>query len=175
MPKFNEFSQNEMDISYGCLFCKTGSEKELTKTLQSIEGIQAIAPERQYRRRINGTMKILTEILFPGYVFFRVLSGFDALKLLRYADVLKLLTTEKKWQLQNADAEFAQWLFQQGNVLTFSQAYFEGDRIRIIDGPLKNYEGMIMKVNRRFQNAQIVLSFRELQIKVWLGYEKIAK
>lgn len=173
MPNFVESTKNKAYIAYGCIFCKTGSEKTVARALNTNVDVQAIAPERKYRRRVNGKMKEQTEILFPGYVFFRAPIDFDSIKLLRYTDVYKLLTTEKEWMLRNADADFAQWLFKQGEVLEFSNAYFEGDRIRIASGPLKDYEGQITRVNKRFQNAQIVLNFHSLQIKVWLGYEQM--
>lgn len=173
MPSFKEHQLSKSGVGYGCLFCKTGSEVEVAKELQSFDEIEALAPERKYRRRINGEMDIRSEILFPGYVFIKAPTNFDVGKLLRYSNTYRLLTTDKEWLLTGNDAGFVQWLFEQGTELGFSQAYFEGEKIRIVSGPLKDYEEAIIRVNKRFQNALVILSFNKLQIRVCLGYELV--
>lgn len=59
-------------------------------------------------------------------------------------------------------------------MLGLSQAYKEGDRIRIVSGPLKDMEGKIRRVDKRGMSGQVILSFCRRDIPVWLGFEMIA-
>ena len=89
-------------------------------------------------------------------------------------NVIRILSTDNGvWQLQGEDKRFAQWLFQYDGLLGFSQAYKEGDQIRIISGPLKDMEGRIKRIDKRGMSGQVVLSFSGREIPVWLGFELI--
>jgi hypothetical protein len=72
------------------------------------------------------------------------------------------------WQLQGEDERFVRWLFQYDGLLGFSKAYKEGDRIRIISGPLKDMEGKIRRVDKRGMSGQVILSFYGKDVPVWL-------
>jgi transcriptional antiterminator NusG len=41
-----------------------------------------------------------------------------------------------------------------------------GDRIKIIEGPLKNFHGIVQSVNRRKSRARIMLNFLQKERKV---------
>lgn len=53
------------------------------------------------------------------------------------------------------------------------QAYKEKDRIRIVSGPLKDMEGKIKRVDKRGCSGQVILSFHDKVVPVWLGFEII--
>ena len=56
-----------------------------------------------------------------------------------------------------------------------TDAYFdEGNRIRILDGFLKDYEGSIIRVDRRHRSVQVKLMFQGKTLTTWLGYEDIS-
>ena len=172
MPMMNtENNQQGQNNEYGCLFCRTGYEKKLLSILRVIDGFNPLLPEKIARRRTGGQFVEETVILFPGYIFFQANGGFDIHSLSEYSDVIRVLTNScGEWPLQGADKEFAQWLFQNDGCFGLSQAFYVGDRIRIISGPLKDLEGQIKKVNRRFQSGLVVLRFGARDMNVWLNF-----
>lgn len=180
--------------SLGCLFCKTGKEQAIVRQFEeSFPSGRAIAPTKSRYRRAKGVVTEEREILLPGYVFFEVDECSEERKLLRASisakqendllselqffsrkeDVLKLLRySDGDWQLHGSDSLFAEMLFRTDGNIDVSQAYFdEGDRIRILSGFLKDYEGCITRVNRKTRTAEIHVDFHEKNVTMWLGYE----
>lgn len=161
---------------YGCLFCRTGREKRIAGEIETeLADIRVVFAEKLRRRRQGHSSVEECVPLFPGYLFFRAGDDLDVRKLSRHADVYKLLRDgEGIWQLRGEDRALAHELFRSNGVVGFSKAYYEGDRIRITDGPLKAYEGRIMRVNRRQQTAQIAL-LGSREVTAWLGFELIER
>jgi len=173
----NRGNNGSPDYSYGCIFCITGHESRAMRMLQELAPqAEFMVPQKKRRRRIKGKMHEETEILFSGYIFFRAERGEGLPALSRVPGVIRVLADKDgAWQLSGDDEAFAVWLFTQGETIGFSKAYYEGDRVRIVSGPLKNYEGYITKVNRRFQSGQITVRFAEREMKVWLGLDLVDK
>ena len=172
----------------GCIFCKSGKEQDVVRRFGiSFPGSRAIVPTRtRYRRTREGVFEEQVTLL-PGYVFFEMeppLAGEPAdgvepalrafcrtdsvLKLLRYSD--------GNWQLHGADDRFAQMLFKAGGNIGISRAYFdEGRRIRILEGFLKDYEGSVVRVNKKNKMVEVSVDFQEKRVSMWLGYELVAE
>ena len=162
-------------IAYGCVFCITGKEQALADRIQSTcPNVQAITM-RQMKYRTHKKVKTQEEaIVLPGYIFFKAPVDMEPSECFPRQDILRVLTPEKwHWQLMGEDEKFAHWLFQYNGLLDFSKAYREGDRIKIISGPLKDMEGQITRIDKRGCSGQVVLSFNGKSIPVWLGFELI--
>lgn len=163
---------------YGCVFCQTGREAFVAQTIEkNMEDVSAIVPRKLRLRHLDGVPVEEEVILFPGYVFI-CLKGkipiWETLK--RQSNVYALLTdVDGEWVLSGSDREIAKLFFEAGGTIGFSKAYYEGNRIRIIDGFLKGYEGSIDKVNHRAKTARVNVLFREKKITMWLGFELIEK
>ena len=126
--------------------------------------------------------------MLPGYVFFQItedesrtqatpdanLSGLldfsqidSVLRLLRYSD--------GTWRLFGADDAFARVLFEaEGNIGLSQACYDRGNRIRILNGFLKDYEGCITKVNRKKKTVEVTVDLQGKKVILWLGYELVA-
>ena len=161
---------------YGCLFCKVGSEKTVAREISDdTKGVLAIVPERLRYRRSQGTATEEKAILFPGYVFFETDDlDYRARELNRHRDVYRvLMTSDGEWALDGSDREFAERFFENNGLIGFSKAYKENDRIRILDGFLKENEGKIIRVNMHAKTAQVRVRFCDKDIDMWLGFELI--
>ena len=135
-----------------------------------------IVPRQQKRKTIRGITHTEEAILFPGYIFFTAPVNMESTLELSNEYTLSILTTDRDdWRLYGADARIAQWLFTYNGILTFSKTYQEGDRIRIIEGPLKSVEGSIERIVKRDRSAQVALHFCNRIIKIWLGFEILEK
>ena len=161
--------------AYGCVFCITGKEQTVADRIErTCPDIQATTV-RKMRYRTQNKVKTREEtIALPSYVFFKAPVDTTPSACFPKQDILRVLTTEKwNWQLVGGDEKFARWIFRYDGLLDFSKAYREGDRIKIISGPLKDMEGQITRIDKRGCSGQVVLSFNGKSVPVWLGFEMI--
>ncbi len=159
-------------FGYGCLFCKTGCEALVAQRMEfSYEAITATPVTILKRRSKQGVKTLQPEILLPGYVFFKApLTFYPRLKL--PDDSIKLLKSQDgEWQLFGFDRKFASWVIEQNGEIGLSKAYKIGERITIQQGPLKDLEGYITKIDKRNKSGQVVLVINGREIRVWLGFE----
>ena len=173
-------NDTEKTHNYGCFHCMAGKEESTLQQVNRLsDGIVANVPTKLRYRRFAGQAVEESVILFPGYVFVRVDDGIeveDFRDMARRVSNARLLTDmDGKWPLQSADAVLAKTFFDQQGVIGFSKAFYEGDRIRVVDGFLKAYEGQITRVNHRARTAEITVHIQNKLFRAWLGYELIEK
>lgn len=163
------------DAAYGCIFCITGKEQIVADQIQLACPEVCAVTMRQLKYRTHKKVKTREEaIVFPGYVFFRAPSYVEPIHRFPRKNIIRVLTLDDgRWQLTGEDKSFVRWLFQYNGLLGFSQAYKENDRIRIVSGPLKDMEGKIKRVDKRGCSGQVILSFHDKEVPVWLGFEII--
>ena len=175
-------------ISRGCFFCKSGKEKDVIRHFMTVfPNDRAVAPTRtRYRRTKDAAIEEQVPLL-PGYVFFEIQeSGTPAPEILdgllqalldfsRSDSVLRLLRySDSDWRLQGFDDRFAELLFNTNGNIGISQAYFDkGNRIRILDGFLKDYEGSITSVSRKMRTVEVCVDLQGKKVSMKLGYELV--
>lgn len=175
-------------VSRGCYFCKSGKEAEVVRHFAvAFTNGEAIAPTRTRIRRTHDAAIEERVTLLPGYVFFQITEDEsrtpptpDALlsALLDFSrtdSVLKLLRySDGTWRLFGSDDVFARMLFETGGNIGLSQAYYDrGNRIRILNGFLKDYEGYITNVNRKKKTVEVTVDLQGKKAVMWLGYELV--
>lgn len=168
-------SIREKEDGYGCVFCRTGYEHRVAEEIcEYCAEIRTIVPVKQRYRRQAGQLLEETVILFPGYVFFRARMDLEVKRALKGDNVFKLLyPSENSWALTGEDRALVEMLFRSDGRIGFSTAYYEGGRIRIIDGFLKNYEGSIIRVNHRAKTAQVKVKLNDKDFLLWIGFELV--
>ena len=172
VPDTPDFSE---PYDYGILYCRTGTENQVARDMQLLlPASRALCPVRLRYRRVGDKMLEEKASLFPGYIFFRLSENTDLSILRMNGLIYKILTDhEGYWQLHGADRALAEKIFADEGVFGFSKAFYVNDRIHIVDGPLKDYEGQITKVNHRKRTAQVVMDVKGISMTVWLGFELI--
>jgi transcription termination/antitermination protein NusG len=163
--------------AYGCVFCITGKEEVIANNiLKDCPGVQATTVRQVKRKTVNGSTSLLTQIVFPGYVFLESEPGNEYVFRIPKDGALKLLTTSNRsWQLYGSDERFARWVFSLNGLISLSKAYQEGDQVKVISGPLKDLEGYILRVDKRNQSGQVSLIFNNRMVKTWLGFEYVER
>ena len=159
--------------SFSCLFCMTGKERTVAKTIENQhKEVQARAVSQIKRHTVGGVTTLIDQILIPSYVFVRLPSNSDVHDLAKPDGLINVLTySDGDWRLIGEDEDYVNWIFKYDGVLPLSRAHQIGDRIVIIDGPLKDFEGQITKVDKRNRCGQVLLNFAGRQQKVWLGFD----
>lgn len=143
---------------------------------RQIPGIRAVAAKQVKRYTEKGVTQLKESILFPGYVFFETSDeAFSPVGFFGDGIIRALTTVGGDWRLSGLDERFAQWLFSYDGVIKLSTAYQQGDKVRIIAGPLKDMEGQIIRIDRRNKSGQVALVFNNMVIKAWLGFEWVER
>ena len=158
----------------GCLYCY-GSN--IDRAIEAFKGfypnMRLVYPLKSRHHRTKGVVWEEIVPLLPGYLFFETEEDLPKQELARTNYLLRLLTyTNGEWMLRGDDDQFAKTMFQSDGRIGFSKAYYdESRRLHIIDGFLKPYENSIVRVDHRYQAAEIGITFQEKPIRLWLGFE----
>jgi len=169
--------------AYGCVFCVTGKELIAAQQIERAYGDVRAVVARQLKimsskGKENAREEITYEkILYPGYIFFEAPTDKDMFgRMQKDENIISVLSTGAgDWQLYGSDAKLVQWFFSYGGLLPFSEGYKDGDRIRIIKGPLKDLEKSIICVDKHRKNALVAITFCNREIKTWLKFELFEK
>jgi transcriptional antiterminator NusG len=119
------------------------------------------------------TVKEIRPII-PGYVFFSNNSEPDWKKMQNYEYIYyPLRYSDNTKELRNNDLQFVQWLVRHNGDIGISKVIQIGSWIKIVEGPLKEYEGKIKKINKRQKCAEIEIDTDKIINRIWLSYELI--
>ena len=164
---------NEIKKAYGCLFCITGKENVVANCIQIYnKNVLATAACQTMRHTSQGVTRLQNDVILKGYVFFETSADANIDDLLPPYDILSVLSySDGDWRLFGDDLEYAKWIFKYNGVLPLSKAYKVGDRIYIIDGPLKDMESNITRIDKRNRSGQVTINFAGREQKVWLGFD----
>ena len=111
-------------------------------------------------------------VLIKGYVFIYVPKNYDIRYIRSDNNPYKIL----KWQIElgklfGDDLAYAEWVLQQDGLIGVSKAIKVNQKVKIVDGPLAELEGYIVKYDPRNRNCLVELHFMNREIKTWLPFE----
>jgi transcriptional antiterminator NusG len=157
--------------AYFCVFCETGKES-IVETLLKDLGYNIISSLTERNILKNGkTIKEYRPII-PGYVFFGNKGEPDWIKIKKIGYILyPLKYSDNIKQLHGQDLKFIEWLIRHNGSIGISKAIQVGTKIKIIEGPLKEYEGNIIKINKRQKCVAVEINTESIINTVWLSYE----
>lgn len=129
-------------------------------------------------KKYQGRWHKETNVLFPGYVFVitdTVEDLFQELK--KIPDFTKLLGEYKGevFPIYSKEVQHLLKYDQEDHIVDMSTGYIEGDRIIITDGPLKDYDGFIRKIDRHKRIVFIETEVFDQVITMKVGLEIISK
>jgi len=161
----------------------TGKEDEFAKRVASVPGLEskALVPKRVLPPKRGEKAGNEIRTLFPGYVFLAIDSGtIDAeqrwaIRSTRFF-VRTLPSSAEPRPLKEKDRRLLAHFMSFGKVADISKVRFDlDDRIVVIEGPLKDLEGLIVKVDKRKRRAKIRLDMCENSFLVDMGFEILDK
>ena len=128
--------------------------------------------------RVHGVNKTKKVPMFPGYLFLHTSKPKDLYErvssstgkyIFKYCRVLK--TGNYLTCLSDAEAENIDVLCGRNHVISMSEGYMTGDKLKIVAGPLKDMEGKIVKIDRHKRCAFIEVDFLGGIRKLKVGLE----
>jgi transcription termination/antitermination protein NusG len=148
------------------------SAVELNINKLNLEKMKVFLPKRKIKIKKKNVINDRIIPLYPGYIF---IIGFwdieEAKKILSVNNAVNFVGGLSKPGIINKEEKELIKGITENSVVEYSKAVKEGNRIKIISGPLKQLEGVIVSVDRRKQRAVVNLPLLNTSIKVVLSFE----
>jgi len=161
-------------INYYCIFCETSKELIVEKILKGL-GLNVISALVERNIFKNGEWIRELRSIIPGYVFFESNCEPDWKKIIENTFIYyPLRYSDKSKNLKNNDLIFIKWLKGQNGSVKISKVMEIGNKIQILEGPLKEFEGQIIKINKKQKCACVKIDGEGLKSTAWLSYEIIS-
>jgi len=159
-----------------------GGEEEKTadmiRKLASPEYLEeCFVPKRERLKKFHGCWNKVEEVLFHGYAF-AVSDSPEELyeELKRIPKLTKVLGREEGWflGLGEKEEEFVRRIGDEGHKTSLSKVVVEeGKRIRVVDGPLKDYMGDVVKVDLHKRELVMRVEFMGRKMELKMGIEMV--
>ena len=171
-------------MNYYTIQVKTRTEKKFIKRFTAVNknsGIKLYFPEKEVFIRKEGLTKKQIAAILPCYIFIEVDSD-DSIQnyywLLRKTEgfVRFLRSNHDISPISGSDLEMILYFIKKiGPIAVQSKVIFdENSRIVVLEGPLKGFEGKIIRVDKRKGRARIKLDLYEESHWVDLSFEVMA-
>jgi transcription termination/antitermination protein NusG len=156
----------ESAAAWYAIWTKSNCERLVAQQL-SAKGFAPFLPEMPTRSRRNGKSHFVPLPMFPGYLFLRhSMEKSSYIEILKARGIVRIL--EGGWNrltpLADDEVESIQRLIDSG-VPVFPHVYFrQGDRVRVVEGPLAGVEGIFLR--DKPHKGRLVVSVNLLQTSV---------
>ena len=166
-----DFLENGFD-SY-VFFTLSNKEVDLAEELNGkYEDLYALVLKRMMHRSDHGRKWDEETVLIKGYVFIYVPKGYDIRYIRSDNNPYRIL----KWKLElgklfGDDYRYSEWVLQQDGLIGVSKAIKVNEKVKIIDGPLADFEGYIVQYSKRNRNCLVEVNFMNQTIRTWLPFE----
>ncbi len=135
--------------------------------------------KREKLKKFHGRWNKVEEVLFQGYVF--VISGkpkelYEELK--QVPKLTKVLGREKDYfgELGESERRIIESIDNQNHKTALSKVVVgEGKWIQVIGGPLKGYEGNIVKMNLHKREVEVEVEFMGRKMELKMGIEMVSR
>ena len=151
----------------------SGKEEDLAEELNGkYEDTYCLVLRRMVHRSEHGRKWDEEAVLIKGYVFIYVPSNYDIRYIRSDNNPYKIL----KWQLDlgklfGEDLEYAAWVLKQNGLIGVSKAIRVNQKVKIVEGPLAELEGYIIKYSPRNRNCLVEINFMNRKVQTWLPFE----
>lgn len=166
-----DFLENGFD-SY-VFFTLSNKEVDLAEELNGkYDDLYALVLKRMMHRSDHGKKWDEESVLIKGYVFIYVPKGYDIRYIRSDNNPYRIL----KWQLElgklfGDDYRYSEWVLQQNGLIGVSKAIKVNEMVKIVDGPLADFEGYIVKYSKHNRNCLVEVNFMNQTIRTWLPFE----
>ena len=157
-------------MGWYALFVETGKEeqvkKHINKTMSSSDAsipYELLIAKREIREKKDGMVRTVVKRMFPGYILLEtesILEFYLRLKTTRcehYFGILRNGGYFKEVRLEEISNII--YMSDSDGVIGSSDVFVENGRIIVTNGPLKNYDGFIKKIDRRKHRVKALFMF----------------
>ena len=136
---------------------------------------RCIVPYRRKREFYGGTSIFVEKLLFPSYVFVETNRIEDfAERLQWYPGKNEILATGDYFcPIYKEEEYFLTSMLGPDDVIDTSTGYMDGDRVKVVSGPLMGYEDKIRRIIWRKSLAVLEMTLYDRKVKTTLGLDKV--
>ena len=165
------------------IWTSTGSESKLCSWIKDYISNnlyeKCFVPFVEQNRKVKGEWKTSKKPLFPGYLFVKT----DEVRIECFSQKLKhselfavILSTDGDFTpVSDEETYLIDNAYSNDGTLGSSIGMIEGDKIKILSGPLIGLEGAIRHINRHKRTATIELNMFGRTSRINIGLEIISK
>lgn len=156
-----------------------GTETRTADMIQKLASqnclVECFVPKRERLKKFHGCWNKVEDVLFRGYVFAvseRPEELYEELK--RIPALTRVLGREEGWfvGLGQQEENFVRGIGDEKHKTYISKITIqEGKKIRVVDGPLKDYEGAVVKVDLHRKEATVKVEFMGRKLDLKMGIE----
>ncbi len=171
--------EREKVLMWYVLWTTVGNEEKMREMVNShIDHAlftRCIVPYRRKREIHRGISIFVNKLLFPSYVFVETNQINDFAKLLRWypGKNVILQTGDIFCPIYEEEEFFLTDMLGNDDIIDSSKGYIDGDRVRVISGPLRGYEDRIKKVIWRKSLAILALTLYNRKFEAALGLDRV--
>ncbi len=155
-----------------CVYCKSGFEEYVANAIKIKLNVEVFFPCKQMKEKRKGEWQVKEKPITPGYIFIYSKKKLAFEKDMNITNLYKILQYEDKTkELIGQDYEYALLIYKHSGCLETSKIMTSGSEVRIIDGPLKNLNGKIIKLDKHKKKAWIETVFFNELTTITLGVE----
>ncbi len=170
-------------MNYYFIACRTGGELRVKEHLLKYfdreleDEVDICVPMRRMIDRRKGKKIMTDHPILPGYLLISSDISLDDF----CSDVHRLpgcygflRNLDKSIELHGPDYEYAAWIMHnQGTIQPSKVVYKKGEPIKIIEGPMKDFMGTIVKVDYRHNRVVVEFEFAQVIRQVSMPVEFI--
>ena len=156
-----------------CLMCMTGHESKVVRIVnRCAPELTILSPVRILPEKLGGQWRNREKALLPGYLFlYTDLEDQPRIRQMSHRFYKYLSYELGSRELFGNDKTYAEWILAHQGQLQPSLIFATGDQISVLDGPLADRIGTIVKLDRHKRRAWIQFEFDGQQRMVCLGAE----
>lgn len=144
-------------------FVSTGEEDHVKKRLMDNSNVdfRFLVPKRALNERRLGEWKIVKRTLFPGYILMEGLMTVEHyIQIKKTMGLIKILESEgQPLVIYASEIQTISRLTKEDELIGASKVLIEGNKVRVIEGPLLGAEGLIETVNKQKGRVKVRLNF----------------
>lgn len=149
-------------------------EAKVTEQMAKL-GFEPFFPKQPTLSKRKDRKKFIEEPIFPSYVFVKVTPN-EFNKLLNLSGVVKILGEKgKPTPIPEEEIESVRILVKSEVTIEPHPYLREGDKVRIVSGPLKGVTGWLLRVEPRLSLLVVSISILNRSIAIELSDEVVEK
>lgn len=173
---------NKGNVMWYAVWVRTGQEEKImslcnSKIMDKEVFESCFLPKYERARKVEGKWTKRKEILFPGYLFF-VTENPDRLfqELKRVPDFTKILGDgDGPIPLYPEEESFLRKYTNDDLVFEMSIGDLVNGALVVVEGPLKDYQGKIVHIDRHKREATLEINFFGRKVNMKVGLEVVRK
>jgi transcriptional antiterminator RfaH len=164
-------------VNWYCVHTKALKEKAVAAYLQDTLGLETYFPRLRRPKTIRRVRRVVTEPLFPRYLFcrFELASRYSAV---RYApDALGVVSFgAAPARVEDGLVDtLRRWAGEALDVITIEPGLQPGDLVEVTAGPMQGLQAVILQERNDRDRVAVMLSILERQVQLLIDRSQLAR